>query len=140
MTRKTLLIIAVNLVVVLTLGGFLLKFFLRSKPHLADWDDMEYKLGDKKYHLLVADSQSKYMNGLMNFRELKDFDGMIFIFPTKGYRAFWNQNTYLDLQIYWLNNDMVIGTEKLPSIEKTKIVKTIYSPGPADKVIELVIK
>ena len=34
---------------------------------------------------------------------------MIFIFPDKERQTFWNKNTYLDLDIYWMNDDKVVG-------------------------------
>jgi len=101
---------------------------------------VNYKLNNKNYRLLVADSEDKWGKGLMFYRNLKSADGMIFIFPDKRLRAFWNKNTYLDLDVYWLENDKVVGLDFLPSIEKTKNVFSIRSPGSVDKVIEIVAK
>ncbi|MEM0476681.1 MAG: hypothetical protein QW367_03565, partial [Candidatus Aenigmatarchaeota archaeon] len=52
----------------------------------------------------------------------------IFIFPDKQIRYFWNKNTFVDLDVYWLDDDKIIGREFLPSIEKTKEIYTIKSP------------
>jgi uncharacterized membrane protein (UPF0127 family) len=78
------------------------------------------------------------MRGLMNVKKPVDFDGMIFLFPEKNYRTFWNKNTYLDLDVYWLDNEEVVGKDNLPSIEKTKEIFTISSPKPVDRVVEIV--
>lgn len=102
---------------------------------------IDYKIGDKNYKLLVADNKSKWQKGLMFYKskkELKGADGMIFIFPNKDYRSFWNDNTYLDLKIYWLVDDKIVKEDKLPSILKTKEIYIINSPVPVDKVIEIV--
>jgi len=71
-------------------------------------------------------------------KELKGADGMIFIFPNKEIRSFWNENTYLDLDVYWLDDDRVVGKDYLPSILKTKEPYTINSKEEVDKVIEII--
>ena len=70
--------------------------------------------------------------------ELKGADGMIFIFPDKDYRQFWNMSTYLDLDVYWLDNDEVVGKNYLPSILKSKSVVVISSPKKVNRVVEIV--
>ena len=74
----------------------------------------------------------------MFYRKPVDFDGMIFIFPDKEMRSFWNKNTYLDLDVYWLDNDEVVGKNYLPSIEKSKEVIAVESKVKINKVIELI--
>lgn len=71
-------------------------------------------------------------------KELKGADGMIFIFPNKKMRTFWNENTYLDLDIYWLNDDKVVGKDFLPSITETKEPLIVDSKRSVNKVIEIV--
>lgn len=106
-------------------------------------DFIYYKINKKTYKLLIADKKEKWQKGLMfykNKKELNGADGMIFIFPDKDYRTFWNKNTYLDLDVYWINDDRVVGKDYLPSIIKTKEIFTINSKEKVDKVIELVIR
>ena len=74
------------------------------------------------------------------FRRTLDGDGMIFLFPEKQVRTFWNMNTYLDLDVYWLDGNQVIGKDYLPSIEKSGKTVTIFSPKPVNRVIEIVVK
>ena len=98
---------------------------------------IEYRLEGKNYHLFVADNQEKWTAGLMYFRKLEGVDGMIFLFPSLEVRSFWNKNTYMDLDVYWLAGDEVLGKSKLPSIEKSKEIVVVDSPAPANKVIEI---
>ncbi|PIS16128.1 hypothetical protein COT62_00055 [Candidatus Roizmanbacteria bacterium CG09_land_8_20_14_0_10_41_9] len=98
----------------------------------------QYQLEDKTYTLFVADTQEKWMSGLMDKKKLDGADGMIFIFPDSRSRSFWNKNTYLDLDIYWINQHKVVGKVFLLSIKKTGSVVTISSPSSVDTVIELV--
>jgi len=102
---------------------------------------IEYKLESKIYKLLIAKNSNQWQRGLMNLRSKKDLrgaEGMIFLFPNKDYRSFWNENTYLDLNVYWLDGDKVIGKDFLPNILKTNELKIINSPGKVDKVIEII--
>ncbi len=128
---KKILIGALVLSVVV---GLLL--YLRSRSAF-----FAYRIGNKTYQLLTATTMPEWEKGLMFYKskkELKGADGMIFLFPNKDWRAFWNENTYLDLDVYWLAGDKVLGKAYLPSITKTKQPMTIDSPGMADKVIEIV--
>ncbi len=111
--------------------------FIKNYPNLSV---MSYTVENKTYKLLVADTQVKWEKGLMFYRTLDGVDGMIFLFPDSAPRTFWNQNTLMDLKLLWINNDKVIGQSDLPSIEKSKQIVTVSSPGPANKVIELPIK
>ncbi|MEO6509142.1 MAG: DUF192 domain-containing protein [Patescibacteria group bacterium] len=98
---------------------------------------MIYQLEGKNYRLLVADEPSEWEIGLMYQRKLEGVDGMIFIFPESAYQHFWNKNTYMDLDLYWIDNKEVKGRSELPSIEKTKKIVTVNSPDKVDTVIEL---
>jgi uncharacterized membrane protein (UPF0127 family) len=62
---------------------------------------------------------------------------MIFYFNKKDYMTFWNENTFMDLDVYWLDGKKVTGTSYLPSIRKTGVVKTVSSEVPVNVVIEL---
>lgn len=86
----------------------------------------------------MADSPTKRSRGLMFYKKPVNFDGMIFIFPDKERLTFWNQNTYLDMDIYWLDSDKVVGKSFLLSIEKSKEAIYISSPKPANKVVEII--
>ncbi len=99
-----------------------------------------FNLQGKSLKLLVADEEREWLKGLSGIYELKNADGMIFIFPDKKIRSFWNNDTHLDLIVYWLEDDQIVGIDYLPSIEKTKEIRTITSLKEVNKVIEYVIK
>lgn len=108
-------------------------FFIISKEVT-----INYTINDKKYRFLIADSQDEWEKGLMSVRKLDNADGMIFIFPDKQTRTFWNKNTYLDLDVYWIEDDKIAGKDYLPSISKSKEVVVIRSKVGVDKVVEIV--
>lgn len=97
-----------------------------------------FEIKGKIYKLLIADEPSEWEKGLMFIKKPVDYDGMLFIFPDKQIRYFWNKNTFLDLDIYWLYDDKIIGKNTLLSINKTKKIHTIQSPAVVNKVIEII--
>lgn len=96
------------------------------------------RIENKTYNLLIADSPVEHSNGLMNVRKLSNADGMVFLFDDSQVRTFWNQNTLVDLDVYWMQDDKVVGKSFLPSIETTKVPVTITSPSAINRVVELI--
>ncbi len=86
--------------------------------------------------LLVADTPEKHEKGLMHIRFLKGYDGMVFLYKDKALRHFWNKNTHLDLYVYWIDGERLVGRSYLPPEEKAGIV-IVSSPEPVDTVVEL---
>lgn len=106
-----------------------------------DKDFINYSIDNIEHKFLIADSPEEWQKGLMFYKskqELKGTDGMIFIFPEKEIKSFWNKNTYLDLDIYWMEGEKVVGKSSLPSIEKSKEVVIVGSKVKVDRVIEII--
>ena len=127
------------LLFVIFLVGLVL-FFTTSKKKTAysEFKIISYDLEGKPRQLLVADTPDKWTRGLMNYHSLPGVDGMIFIFPKKEEQSFWNDGTYLDLDLYWLDDDKIVGKSMLPSIEKSHEAVIVNSPKAVNKVIEIV--
>jgi len=100
-------------------------------------DFINYSINNIKHKLLIADSPAEWEKGLMFYKKPVNFDGMIFIFPEKQVRTFWNKNTYMDLDIYWMDDGKIIGKSLLPSILKTKKIITVSS-GKVNQVVEII--
>lgn len=92
------------------------------------------------YDVKVATNEAQWARGLMFVEGRQDYDGMLFEFPQKSVRTFWNMNTYSDLEVVWMNDDRVIGRSELPSIKRSKELRTVTSPGPVNRVVELLKK
>jgi len=110
---------------------------LKKKQDSNNKEAITYQLNNRNYRLFTAKNPQEWEKGLMYYRKLDEVDGMIFIFPSKQIRSFWNKNTLMDLDLYWLNNNDVIGKSYLPSIEKSKEIVIVSSPDKANRVIEL---
>jgi uncharacterized membrane protein (UPF0127 family) len=128
-------------IVIITISFVAIFFFQRKglteKALWQDYSTTEYEVNGKKLKLIVAKSQVEWQKGLMYVRKPVDFDGMIFVSNVATPQIFWNKNTFVDLDIYWLRAGKVIGQSTLPSIEKSGI-KTVSSPGFADTIIEVI--
>jgi len=125
--------VAISIIVIASIVLTVLILIAKSKRQYID-----YPMEGRTYHLLVADTPAEREKGLMNIREKKGFDGMIFIFSKKDYQTFWNKNTYLDLDLYWIDGKNIVGKSFLPSIEESKSIVRENSPGKIDKVIEII--
>jgi|SRR3989344_5142455 len=121
-------------------GVILLNKNRQDQDRYEEFTRINYKLENKNLKLLVADIPEEWQRGLMYFRKLEGVDGMIFIFPDKQQRTFWNKNTFMNLDILWIDGEKVVGKSYLPSIEKSKEIVTVKSSKPADKVIEIPAK
>lgn len=136
--RKIITIIVIGFLIIF--GSFFLFRFLLRENKFKNFKIINYQLQNKDYKLLEADTPQKWERGLMYFRKLDGVDGMIFIFPDKESRTFWNKNTFMDLELLWLDDDKVVGKSSLLSIEKSKEVVTVSSPKEVNKVIEIPMK
>jgi uncharacterized membrane protein (UPF0127 family) len=126
-------------VIIIGIGIFVYKN-IRSSPNVkASTSQMiRYQLENKQLKLYIADSPEEHAQGLMYYRKLDKVDGMIFLFPEKKQQSFWNKNTFMDLDVYWIDQGKVVGKSMLPSIEKSKDVVYVQSPQAIDTVIEVV--
>jgi uncharacterized membrane protein (UPF0127 family) len=59
----------------------------------------------KRIAIEVADSPEERNRGLMDRRSLPDSTGMLFIFERSGQQNFWMKNTYIPLDIVFVNAD-----------------------------------
>lgn len=83
----------------------------------------------------IADEESERVRGLMDRLILPDNAGMFFIFPNDAPRSFWMKNTYIPLDIIYINSD-----KEIVSIQKYTQPKTTYSipsEKPAMYVLEV---
>lgn len=112
-----------------------------AAPDFAAYRTIQYHLEGRNYQLYVADTEDKWEKGLMfvkNKADIDDRDGMLFIFPESQTRTFWNKNTYSSLTLYWIKEEVVIGTSELLPLNETKTITTVSSPVPVNAVIELI--
>jgi len=132
---KIMLKIFILVLILMISAIFIFNYFLSEKNNEKL---ISFELEGKKYLLKKANNPQEWQDGLMFIEKPVNYNGMIFIFPDKQIRSFWNKNTFIDLDIYWLDDDKIIGKDFLPSINSSKEVITKTSPMPVNKVIEII--
>jgi len=58
----------------------------------------------KKIYVDIANTRRKRAAGLMGRRRMPKNNGMLFVFDSKAYQPFWMYNTYLPLEIAFIND------------------------------------
>lgn len=103
---------------------------------LTDDDFVVAKIGGEEFNLEVARSNSKHQRGLMYVEKMDERDGMIFIFDNQEIKTFHMLNTYIPLDMLFINNDLIINTIH----KNTKPLQTeelYWSKSKSSIVIEL---
>ena len=88
-----------------------------------------------KIDLEIADNNYERQLGLMNRKEMKENQGMLFIFPRQEFQSFWMRNTLISLDILFINDQ-----KKIVTIHKnTKILSEESYPSsePSIYVVEV---
>ena len=88
-----------------------------------------------KIDIEVAQTPEDEQQGLMFRRSMVDSVGMLFIFNTEEQQSFWMKNTYISLDIIYVN-----ANKRIVSIAencKTLSEESIPSEGPAKYVVEV---
>jgi uncharacterized membrane protein (UPF0127 family) len=65
----------------------------------------EITVGDKTYKVCIADTEEKREKGLQGVTSLPDDEGMLFIYEEPVQAAFWMKDTYIPLDIIYIDED-----------------------------------
>ena len=60
---------------------------------------------DRCIHVEVARTQEERARGLQSRRSLGNDEGMLFIFPESRRQSFWMKDTFIPLDIVWMDRD-----------------------------------
>lgn len=132
--------------------GYALLIFFLSFPVFGIWrfsssrnvehgeDFINVSISNKAFHLEVAKTATERNKGLMNRKNLSSDAGMLFVFPTPSIYPFWMKDTYIPLDIIWLNAKkeiVYIKENAKPCKGIAETCKSIVSGRAAKYVIEL---
>lgn len=89
-----------------------------------------------KIDLEIADNEYERQLGLMNRKEMKENQGMLFIFSEEKFQSFWMLNTFISLDMIFVNSE-----KKIVTIHKntTPLAQKSYpSSAPSQYVVEVI--
>ncbi len=69
---------------------------------------LQLKINNQVFNLEVAKSKALLSRGLMNRESLEAQSGMVFLFPDEDFRSFWMKDTYISLDIIFLDSSLQI--------------------------------
>jgi uncharacterized membrane protein (UPF0127 family) len=97
------------------------------------YDDAQQEI--TRIDAAVADDDRERAAGLMNVRSMQDDQGMIFLFEQEQPRSFWMMNTFLSLDIVYVNAAMEIV--RIHRYTTPFSQEGILSEKPAKYVVEV---
>lgn len=68
----------------------------------------EITINNTNFKISIADEPEEWSRGLMEIKQLEKRNGMLFIFPDENIRTFWMKNTYIPLDMIFMNSKMEI--------------------------------
>jgi uncharacterized membrane protein (UPF0127 family) len=91
--------------------------------------------GDHTFTIEIADTVEERARGLMYRRELADDAGMLFDFKEEERASFWMRNTYIPLDMLFIEEDGTIESIAERTIPFSE--KSVLSKGPVRYVLEI---
>lgn len=83
----------------------------------------------------IADTPYEWETGLMYRESMEDNQGMLFIYPNAAPRSFYMKNTYIPLDIIFMNNDTIVVSIKENAQPRDET--SIPSNAPARFILEI---
>jgi uncharacterized membrane protein (UPF0127 family) len=121
-----------HLVAILLVGALLLvaafsvKNFYRTQTVPADGSTVTGTFGDMSLNIELATTEASRELGLGNRKSIPNDFGMLFVFNTDDYWAFWMKDTLIPLDMFWLNDAGQVVYEKENVLPDT--YPTTFSP------------
>ncbi len=138
---KQIIIVVLALAVI---GFFIVNNFMNKEPKLEYYSftkEGELLFTDSlgtlkaKIDLEIADTEYERELGLMNRNEMKENQGMLFIFGMQKYQSFWMRNTLISLDMIFVDSQKKIVT--IHKNTKTLSDQSYPSSEPAMYVVEV---
>jgi uncharacterized membrane protein (UPF0127 family) len=85
--------------------------------------EVKIKVDGKTYKFEVALTETEKRTGLMNRRELDKNSGMLFVYGSKQQLSFYMKNTYIPLDIAFIDDDYkILNIESMEPLDETSIL------------------
>lgn len=124
----------------MVLSSLLLRALFLGKPFRSQRKTdvtISSQIGKHVIRAEVASTLFEHVRGLMFRDDLKDGEGMLFVFPTEKVRTFWMKNTMIPLDIIFISAEGNIVTIARNALCGNDPLETYRSTSPARYVIEV---
>ncbi|PAC33711.1 hypothetical protein BWI92_00370 [Flectobacillus sp. BAB-3569] len=106
-----------------------------NEPAFKKEGELTFPKIQKKISIEIADNDAETTQGLMYRKSMPDTCGMLFVFPDSQERSFWMKNTFIPLDLLFINSNkevITIQPNRPPFSEEA-----IPSYKPAQYVLEV---
>lgn len=150
--KRTVFRIIISAFIIILIVFFIVReFFIESEVEMIEYKftkESELIFFDStgvqkvKIDIEIADDDYQRELGLMNRKSMLETQGMLFIFPFAKYQSFWMRNTFISLDMIFVDenreivtihkNTKILSDESYPSTQPAKYVVEVVS-GFTDK-------
>jgi len=95
------------------------------------------EINNLRIEVWVARTPAEKAQGLSGKKELKENEGMIFVYDDYQIRTFWMKDMLFSIDTLWLLDNEVVGIEKNIPLTEDGGVKKYHSPIPVNYVLEV---
>lgn len=78
------------------------------------WPKAQVMIGGRTLNVLVADNMKHWQKGLGGRKDLGEYDGMIFLFPTTEQHVFVMRDMQFSIDIIWIKDNKIV--DMAPSV------------------------
>jgi uncharacterized protein len=127
------------------LGVFIFLILLSGCSHINNTSNMPtISINDThEFEVTIADSNEERMSGLQHVSDLKNNEGMWFVFDAPQVLSFWMKDTLISLDIIFVNENLEIINiaENVPPCREASpeqlFCESYFSDEPASYVLEI---
>ena len=120
------------------IGGLIVTFSLLFIQGKSDKNKIEVNINGQTILAETASTPKQRYQGLMHRNNLKPNEGMLFYFDFEGNHSFWMKNTFIPLDIIWIDEGKnIVHIEHSAPPCDTEPCITYRSAKPAKYVLEL---
>jgi uncharacterized membrane protein (UPF0127 family) len=96
--------------------------------------DAETKSLKAQFQVSIADTNETRAKGLMFVKSMPEDVGMLFVWKQKAYRAMWMKNTYIPLDMIFIDDNNVVGV-KANTVPHS--IQSVYVEQPINQILEI---
>lgn len=124
-----------HLIIAFLIAGVLIAaVFIASQKNKSQFK--EIKIGNAVINAEIADTPSKQIKGLSGKNELKENQGMLFVYSKPGFYSIWMKDMKFPIDIVWVDeNKKIIGVEN--EVRPESYPKSFEPSGLAKYALEI---